>query len=241
MRRILAIGGGGFMMESTLSPIDTYIRELAGVPRPRVCFIPTASGDLPTHIENFYRVYEQLDCEASHLTFFRQADRNAIPLTELASKLMDQDVIFVGGGNTKSALAVWREWGVDEVLRRAWEHGVLLAGMSAGAICWFQKGFTDSFGNPHYRPLPCLGLLDGACSVHHSGDPARASALHDALLDGGLSSTVAIDDFAAILYEGDAIRQCVSWRANATAHRLFVEDGLVCEVSFESLSLSKTP
>jgi dipeptidase E len=131
--------------------------------------------------------------------------------------------------------------GGGEILRRAWEHGVLLSGMSAGAICWFQDGFTDSFGDSHYRLLSCLDLLDGACSVHHSGDPARALALHDTLLAGGLSSSVAIDDFAAVLYEADSIRQCVSWRANATAHRVFVEDGRVCEASFESVPLFKTP
>ena len=219
-RRILAIGGGGFMMEDNVSPIDAYIRDLTGRSRPRICFISTPSGDLPAHIQKFYATYAALGCETSHLAFFRLPSHNAIPVADLARQLLEQDAIFVGGGNTKSALAVWREWAVDEALCAAWKKGVLLAGMSAGAMCWFEAGLTDSFWGPDYRPLTCLGLLPGACGVHYSSDPKRRASLHHALQMNAVPASIAIDDHAAVLFDGIEIDKAVSWREGATAYRV---------------------
>lgn len=233
MRQILAIGGGGFMMEDGISPIDVYIRKLTGHSNPRVCFISTPSGDLPGHIDKFYAAYGALGCETSHLAFFRMPSHNAIPVSQIAAHLLAQDAIFVGGGNTKSALAVWREWAVDSALRAAWENGVLLAGMSAGAMCWFEAGLTDSFWGTEYRPLPCLGLLPGACGVHYSSDPKRRASLHDALKANAVPASVAIDDYAAVLFNGSEIDRVVSWRDTATAYRV---SGNVSEVTETSLT-----
>jgi peptidase E len=217
MRRILAIGGGGFMMEDG-SPIDAHIYGLAGKANPRVCFIPTPSGDLSLHIEKFHTAFKALGARTSHLTLFRKASDGSLPLNELAEQLLQQDVIYVGGGNTKSALAVWREWGVDIALRAAWEHGVLLAGMSAGALCWFETGITDSFGGSEYKALPCLGLLPGACSVHYSSDTKRRISLHNAMRSSGFAASIAIDDHAAVLYHGSERHQVLSWHEGATAY-----------------------
>lgn len=230
-RRILAIGGGGFMMEDGISAIDAYICDLTGRSKPKVCFIATPSGDLPAHIDKFYTTYAALGCETSHLAFFRLPSHNAISVTDFARHLLAQDAIFVGGGNTKSALAVWREWAVDEALRAAWENGVLLAGMSAGAMCWFESGLTDSFWGADYRPLQCMGLLPGACGVHYSSDQKRRASLHQALKLNTVPASIAIDDHAAVLFEGIDIDRVVSWRHGATAYRVDREEDAVIETS----------
>jgi len=233
MRRILAIGGGGFLMEDAPSPIDEHVVRLTGKARPRICFVGTASGDLSTHLEKFHLAYGALGCETSHVSFFRQPDSKSIGLPDLRTRLLEQDAIFVGGGNTKSALAVWREWGLDRILREAWESKVLLAGMSAGAICWFESGLTDSWGTP-YRLLDCLGFLPGACSVHYSGNPERQKALHAAHRASSIPSSIAIDDFAAALYVDTSLDSVFSWRAESTAYRTHCEDDAVIETALQA-------
>ncbi|WP_233233790.1 peptidase E [Bordetella sp. LUAb4] len=233
MRRILAIGGGGFLMEDAPSPIDEYVVRLTGKTRPRICFVGTASGDLSTHIEKFHLAYGDLGCETSHLAFFRSTDDRSITLSDMRARLLAQDAIFVGGGNTKSALAVWREWGLDSVLKEAWDSNVLLAGMSAGAMCWFQAGLTDSWGTP-YRPLDCLGFLPGACAVHYSGDPERRTALHAAHQASSIPPSIAIDDFAAVLYTDTSLDSVFSWRAEATAYETLREGDAVIETALQA-------
>jgi len=230
MRRILAIGGGGFLMEDAPSPIDRHIVSLTGKARPRVCLLATPSGDLPEHIDKFHATYNDLGCETSHLAFFRQRDSRSIPVNDFRSRLLEQDVIYVGGGNTKSALAVWRDWQLDSVLRTAWESGqVLLAGMSAGAMCWFEAGLTDSFWEPAMRPLKCLGLLPGGCAVHYNSSANRRETLHAAQRAGTIPPSIAIDDAAAALYVDTTIASVFSWKAGSTAYRTYCHDGMVVE------------
>jgi peptidase E len=236
--RILAIGGGGFLMEEAPSPIDRYIVQLAGVSRPRICYVGTASGDPPQMIEKFYGAFEALGCECSHLAFFRKPFRTPLPLSHYATQLLDQHVIFVGGGNTKSALAVWREWNLDQVLRQAWSEGVLLSGMSAGAICWFMHGLTDSYWGAGLRPMRCLGFLPGGCCVHYNSDPERRPGLHRALAEGACEATLAIDDGAAVLFADSAIDRVVSWRPGATAYRVSADASQIMEVSFASEAIA---
>jgi len=181
MQRILALGGGSFMMEDAPSPIDSYMLSLTGKAKPRVCFVSTPSGDHPEHIDKFYVAFGPELCTPSHLAFFRKPIPGSVPLADLESRLLDQDLIFVGGGNTKSALAVWREWHLDEVFRRALTAGVVLSGVSAGAMCWFESGRTDSFWGAGFQPLPCLGLLPGSCGVHYNSEPERKHRLAAAL------------------------------------------------------------
>jgi len=216
-------------MEDTPSPIDRYIAELAGHSRPRICFISTPSGDPPEMIEKFYAAFERLGCDCSHLAFFRKPFRASLPLFDYAAALLNQNAVFVGGGNTKSALAVWREWQLDTVLRAALARGLLLSGMSAGALCWFTKGLTDSYWGGGFQPLDCLGFLPGSCCVHYNGNPERRTALHRALKAGALDNALAIDDGAAVLFDDARLVRVVSWRANATAYAVSAVDGEVTE------------
>jgi dipeptidase E len=229
VKRILALGGGGFLMENRHSPIDQYIVKLAGKVRPRICFVSTPNGDLPEGIDKFYEAYGSLNCEPSHLAFFRKPGPGAIALAGLEDTLLGMDAIFVGGGNTRSALGVWREWGLPEVFQRALLSGVLLCGMSAGAICWFESGLTDSVWGAGLQPLRCLGFLGGACSVHYHSEPLRKAMLHALVTTRGLAEGIGIDDHAAVLYEDGRIAKVLSWRRGAAAHRVTLRDRQIVE------------
>ena len=205
-------------MEDSPSPIDGLILRLSGKPKPKVCFISTPSGDLPEHIERFEHAFSSAVCEPSHLAFFRKPGPHSIPLADFESHVLQQDVLYVGGGNTKSALGVWREWGLDRTLAKAYEAGALLCGMSAGAMCWFESGITDSFWGAGYRPLSCLGLLPGGCAVHYNSDPQRRPRLHAALQLGTIPSTVAIDDMSAVLYEEGRVGGVYKWATGQGAY-----------------------
>jgi dipeptidase E len=220
-RQIIALGGGGFSMEPENLALDRYILAQARVPEPAVAFLPTASGDSDNYVVRFYAAYLGLPCRPSHLFFFRRTPH-------LRSYLLAQDVIYVGGGNTKSMLAVWREWDLPELLREAWESGIILAGISAGAICWFEQGVTDSFAD-RLRGLDCLGFLPGSCCPHYDGEAERRPAYHQLLRDGEIASGVAIDDGAAIHFVDGAVHRIVTSRSNAEAYRVGVTDGAVLE------------
>ena len=237
MRRILAIGGGSFLMEDGPSPVDALILRITGKPRPRVCFVSTPSGDLPEHIDKFELAFSSEVCEPSNLAFFRRPGSRSIPLTDLDSHVLQQDVVYVGGGNTKSALGVWREWGLDRTLSRAYEAGVMLCGMSAGAMCWFEAGITDSFWGSDYRPLTGLGLLAGGCAVHYNSDPQRRPRLHAALQAGAIPPTIAIDDMSAVLYEEGQLSRVYKWGIGQGAYVAVADAVGVKETLLEAESL----
>ena len=195
MQRILAIGGGGFQVEGERSPIDAYILQLTGKSKPRICLVATMSGDLPEYIERFYSAFPSSDCKPSHLAFFFRDPRpGAVALGALKKHILGQDVIFVSGGSARAALAVWREWQVDRVFAEAHHAGVLLSGASSGAMCWFASGLTDTYWEPGYRPLTCLGLIPGGCRVHYDDGVAPRQRLHAALLARAVPATTAIPD-----------------------------------------------
>jgi dipeptidase E len=237
MKRILAIGGGGFLMEDRPSPIDRFILSLTRKPRPRICYIGTPSGDMPDGIDKFYAAYPADRCEPSHLAFFRKPSAGSVPLATYQEHLMAQDAIFVSGGNTKSALGVWREWGLDHTLERAHAAGVLLCGMSAGAMCWFETGWTDSFWGAGYRPLPCLGLLRGGCAVHYRSNEHARTGLHAAVAAGAMPLTIAIEDCSAALYEDGALARVVRWGTGAGAYLVSEESRAAKEVAHGSESI----
>ena len=159
-RQIIAIGGGGFGREINELKIENYIIEQSDIDSPSICFIPTATGDEKDYIENFYKVFDSLGCKTSHIDFFKRT-------IDIEQHIDEQDIIFVGGGNTKSMLAVWREWKLDEILHKAYIKGTIMSGVSAGAICWFEKGITDSWKD-HQAILPCLGFVKGICPVSYT-------------------------------------------------------------------------
>lgn len=213
MRQIVAMGGGGFSMEPENPTLDRYVMGLTGKERPRICFLGQAGGESLDYLVRFYRAFTELDCQPSHLSLFS-------PHTaDLADFLLGQDVIYVGGGNTKSMLALWREWGMDAILRTAWEQGIVLAGVSAGAICWFEQGSTDSIPG-RLSALPCLGFLPGSCAPHFDGEAERRPSYRRMIAAGEMLPGYGIDDGAAIHFIGQEIHRVVTSRPEARAYRV---------------------
>ena len=232
---IIAIGGGGFLMEPENTLLDRYCLEQTGKSVSKVCFIPTASGDSEDFLLRFYTAFERYSCECSHLSFFRKSRIRAIPLTNIEKNLLNQDLIYVGGGNTRSMLAVWREWNLDKILKKAWKSGVVLAGMSAGAICWFEYGGTDSISNNQMSSLKGLGFIQGSCTPHYDSKSNRRPDLHRLLENGKLPSGFGIDDGAAILFQEQQIVEVVASKPKAKAYKVEIkENKQVIEESLET-------
>jgi dipeptidase E len=221
LRQIIALGGGGFSMAPDNPVLDAYILQQAHKPSPAICFVPTASGDSSRYIADFYSAFAKLDCRPAHLPFFQRT-------AELKSYLLQQDVVYVGGGNTKSMLAVWRDWGLPELLRGAWERGVVLAGVSAGAICWFEQCLTDSYAGS-LRVLDCLGFLPGSCCPHYDGEPERRPLFHELIAKGEISPGFALEDSAAIHFIDQDVYRIVASERGAQAFRVRMVDGGVEE------------
>lgn len=231
--QIIALGGGGFSMEPKNPALDRYVCQATGKERPQVCFLGQASGESYEYVTNFYRAFSRLDARPSHLSLFK-------PHTaDLASFLLEQDAIYVGGGNTKSMLALWREWGVDAILRRAWQQGIVLAGISAGAICWFGQGLTDSIPGD-YTPLPCLGFLPMSCSPHFDGEAERRPTYHRLVGAGRMQAGYGVDDSAALHFVGEKLERVVASRPQAAAHWIESDgSGGVTETRLEAIYLGQ--
>jgi dipeptidase E len=207
------MGGGGFSSEPDNPLLDDFVLGLTGATRPRVCFLPTATGNVATYLVNFYAAFSRR-AEASHLDLFARTGG------DLERQVHDQDVVYVGGGNTANLLAIWRVHGLDVILRDAWQAGVVMAGISAGGMCWFEAGLTDSFG-PDLAPLDDgLRLLAGSFCPHYDGEPARRPSYRRLIGDGRLPDGWAADDGAAVHFVGTDLAEVVSSRPDARAYRL---------------------
>jgi peptidase E len=201
-------------MEPENPLLDEYVLSFARRADPRVCFVPTASGDAVTYVAGFYRAFARLDARASDLPLFERAGY------DLREFVLDQDVIYVGGGNTANLLAVWRLHGLDAILREALDGGAVLCGVSAGMNCWFDASTTDSFG-PQIAPLrDGLGFVPGSACPHYDGEPQRRPA-YRALVDDGFPPGWAADDGAALRFPADgAFAEAVASRPRARAYRV---------------------
>ena len=206
--RIVALGGGGF--SEGAGGLDDEILRLAGRADPRVCFLPTASGDAEGYVERFHAAFPPARARASTLRLFSRE------LADPAGHLRRQHVIYVGGGNTANMLAVWRVHGVDRAVIAAWRAGALLCGVSAGAICWFEDGVTDSFGPGYARLGDGLGLLPGSFCPHWDGEPERQQVFR-ALLAEGMPAGYAVDDGCALVFEGSRLTEAIAERPGAGA------------------------
>ncbi len=219
-RRIFAMGGGGFTMEPANPLLDDFVLSLAparasAITRePRILFLPTASGDTTAQIAAFHARFADRHCVAEHLSLFRLHELRR-PLQEI---LLSQDVLYVGGGSMRNLLAIWRAHDLDRLLIRAWEQGIVLAGISAGAMCWFEGGITRSSGQP--EPLAGLGLLKGSLTVHADGEPERLPVWLAAVREGRLPGGWSLDDGVGLLFEGARLRRIVSSRPGAGAQRV---------------------
>ena len=209
-RQIVSFGGGGFSMESGNTLLDDYVLSLTGKERPRVCFVPTASGDADHYIVRFYRAFSPERCEPSHLSLFRR-DRGGEDLREF---LLGQDLIYVGGGSVVSMLGAWRAHGVDAILRECWEAGVVLCGLSAGSLCWYSEGVTSFHGE--VRRYRGLGLLPFSNCVHYGDEPGRVEAYHQHLRMGMCPGYAAADG-AALHFRGARMVGAIASRPKAKA------------------------
>ncbi len=225
------MGGGGFSMEPDNPLLDDHVlalaRDASGRDRPRVCFLPTASGDADSYVAKFYAAFARRS-EASHLALFMRT------IADLEGFLFEQDVIYVGGGNTANMLGIWRTHGVDRILRMAWERGTVLTGLSAGSLCWFEGGTTDSFGG--LAPLrDGLGLVPGSHSPHYDGEAERRPTYHRLIAEGALPDGFAADDGAALVFHGTDLAEVVASRSAARGYRVAREpDGSVLETALET-------
>lgn len=220
-RQIVAMGGGGFSDDDPL--IDEFVLGLTGKERPRVCFVPTASGDAAAYVERFYAAFTARSCEPVHLSLFQP------PYPAIGDLLLAQDVIYVGGGSTANLLAIWRLHGVDEVMCRAWERGTVLCGVSAGGICWFGSGVTDSLG-PELAPLhDGLGLLAGSFCPHYDGEIDRRPAYHRFVREHRLPAGFAVDDGVALHFSGGELVEAVASRPGGAAFRVEADGDVVAE------------
>jgi len=209
------MGGGGFSMEPEDQLLDRFVLSLARSGSPRVCFLGTASGDAEGYVARFYRAFSALDCRPADLQLF---DRT---VGDLESFVLAQDVIYVGGGNTANLLAVWRTHGLDRILRRAWEDGVVLSGVSAGMNCWFEASVTDSFGAERLASLrDGLGLLPGSACPHYDGEEQRRPTFRRLVGAGELPDGWAADDGAGLVFAGRELVEVVASRPHALGYRV---------------------
>lgn len=202
-QRILAMGGVALTPGSVDWPMLQYMLDLSGRERPRICLLATAAGEHPVGIANYYATFARR-AEATHLDLFGRT------VPDIEAFLLDQDVVLVGGGNTANMLAIWRVHGVDRALKRAWEEGVVLAGWSAGANCWFEGSSTDSFG-PNLDPLKDgLRFLQGSFCPHYDSESLRRPRFEELVGTGALPDGFAADDGVGLLFEGRQLVEAVA-------------------------------
>jgi dipeptidase E len=211
--QIVALGGGGFSMERDSSLLDDYVLSLTGAARPRVCFLPTASGDADHYVVRFYRRFSPC-CEASHLSLFRRDQGTDGVEDDLATHLLGQDLIYVGGGNMLSMLGAWRAHGLDAILRKAWRRGIVLCGPSAGSLCWFEQALSAFHGAP--RIVRGLGFLPYSNCVHYDAEPERRAEYQRFVADG-MRPGFAAEDGVALHFRGTSLERAVSSRPNGGA------------------------
>lgn len=213
-RLIFAMGGGGFTMEPANPLLDDFVLGLARKSTPHVLFLPTASGDTIGQINAFRARFLDRACEAEYLSLFRLGTLRR-PLEEI---VLEQDIIYVGGGSMRNLLAIWAAHGLDRLLVEAWRRGTVLAGLSAGAMCWFEGGVTSSSGR--LDPLAGLGLLEGSLTVHADDEPERLPVWLQSVRDGVLPGGFAVDDGVGLLFRGRLLERVTSSRPGAGAERV---------------------
>lgn len=213
-RHIVALGGGSFLTDPG-NAMDDFLIALTGKERPRVLFVPTAGGDAEPVIEAFRRSFLERRCTPSVLRLFTREHEDLAPL------VLGQDLIFVGGGNTANQQAIWSVHGVDRLLVRAWEQGTVMAGVSAGGLCWFDEGVTDSFHPTVLRPIHgLLGILEGSFCPHYDSEEGRRPLYRRLVAEGTLAPGWAADDGVGLHFRGTAFAEAVSFRPGAAAWRV---------------------
>ena len=220
-KQIIAIGGGGFGRNPGEGIIEKYIIEQSEKETPKICFIPTATGDNEAYKVNYYSTFSQLSCTPSHLDFFKRTPN-------LDDLIFSQDIVFVGGGNTKSMLAVWKDWGLEKILKEAYEGGTIMCGVSAGAICWFEQGITDSW-EEELKIMDCMGFVSGNCCPHYDEEPQRRPSLKKYISEGDLKDCNAIDGGCALHLKDGFDHKAVAFSKDKNAYFVNQENEDVLE------------
>ena len=218
---ILAAGGGFLGAESKNLRLERFLLSLSGKTKPKICFVGTASGDDKNCIRKFHQSFSKLECETDHLSLFKPPEGN------LRDFVLNKDIVCVGGGNTRNLIVLWKEWNLSEILKEAWQNGVVLSGTSAGAICWFEQGLTDSVTGK-LLPLDGLAFLKGSFCPHYDGEPERRPAYQKEIANKNIKAGLACDDGTAAHFVNGKLKQFVSSRPAAKAYRLeSTEDGFI--------------
>ena len=228
-RQIIAIGGGGFGRNPGEGIIENYILEQSDANKPKICFIPTATGDDERYIESYYSTFSMLECDPVHLDFFKRTP-------DLEDLILNQDIIFVGGGNTKSMLAVWRDWNLDKLLKIAYQNGTIMCGVSAGAICWFDSGITDSW-EEELKIMSCLGFVKGVCCPHYDEEPERRPTVHELIKDQEMDSCIAVDGGCALHLINEDPYRSVAFSEKKNAFLVSMKNNLVDESPYPSIDI----
>lgn len=225
--QIIAFGGGGFSMENGNPLLDDHVLALTGADRPRVCFVPTASGDADHYVVRFYRAFSAV-ADTSHVSLFRR-DRGAGAVEGcLREHLLRQDVIYVGGGSVVSLLGAWLAHGLDRILEECWRNGTILCGGSAGSLCWFEDAVTAFHGPP--QRVRGLGLLPYSNCVHYDAEPERRTEFHEHVA-GGMTPGFGADDGCALHFVGTRLHEVVTSKPSAGAYRVEAVAGEAVETA----------
>ncbi len=225
-KHIIAIGGGGFGRNMGKIKIERYIKNTSRSKHPKICFIPTASGDDNEYKVRFYKIFTELGCKPSHIDFFRRT-------VDLKNHINKQDIIFVGGGNTKSMLGVWKEWGLDVILKKAYNRGIVMAGVSAGAICWFEKGITDSIQS-HLSIMNCLGFIKGTCCPHYDEEEERIPYVENAIKNKFIKKCIAIEGNSALHIKDGKYYKNISFGKNKNSYLISRKNQSIQKIAFKS-------
>lgn len=209
MQQIIAIGGGGFGGSQENFAMERYLIQQTQKVSPKVCFLPQASSEAQEYIVRFYEAFNSLGALPSWISLFGRVEDG------WKEKLLEQDLIFVGGGNTRSMLALWREWGMDQVLLEAYKRGIVLSGVSAGAICWFEQGITDSVWP--LGALSGLKMLKGSCCPHYDTELERRPAYLNKINSGEVISGIALEDNTAAHFIDGQMKSIVASVADKKA------------------------
>lgn len=212
IRQIIALGGGGFTDDPKNSLLDDYLLKQSPKKTPHICFIGTASGDAKEYINNFYNCFDNKECNPSHISLFQN---NIINLEE---HILKQDIIFVGGSNTRNLLVLWKEWGVDEMLKKAYDQGIILSGVNAGSACWFDEGLTGT-DPENLSKVTCLSFLKGSNCPLFDSDLNRQIAFKNMIEKGEIKPGIACDYGVAIHFINEKLEKIVASRKNKHAYQ----------------------
>jgi len=217
-RQILAMGGGGFSMEPHNPLLDRYLLSLCEKPNPKVCFVGTASFDDVGYREKFYHAFRDYPCEATHLALSEWGSES------LEDFVAGQDIFYVGGGNTVNLLRKWEVSKLDRYLRVAYERGAIMAGLSAGSICWFEEGLSDSVNPGKLEPLECLGWVKGSHCPHFDGEAERQDRYKNLIIDGKMKQGWALDDGCALHLVDEEVFRIVGSHPDKKAFKYSASD-----------------